>query len=278
MNYNEFVCECAMRVGAVISPETGKFSLSPRGCLSRALDLAESLVKEGFISPTLELLGKKFEVYSDALERGYTERRREQISQIGTIPSIDPEKREELYKRRYDEDPKVRKAARDALDQREDMLTLSLSPEVLEAIKLSIEPKNDFYTIANLLLPELSEQARRLEARKRGEGVSISPAVEHFLEFLDFGNEEEDEDTIDTEQELLDNLDRHKESNHYAKQIYETFVANSKAEQCVKEELGEVRKTARADAKQNKPPRTNTRPKKSASLKSENVRDQAPVQ
>jgi hypothetical protein len=244
MNYNEFVCHCVLRLATVINPENGKLAIPPTGCLNRAFAVADTLVKQGLMSPTLETLRNKFEIYVDPLIRAYKRRREEQILESDTIPPIDAVKREELNKLLYDKDFKVRKAARDDLDQREEMLALELSREVLELITNSIEPKKDFYAIADLLMPELSDQARTLEARKRGEEVPIAPTVERILEFLDFGNEEKNEESIDTERELIDNVDRHKKNNPYANQIHKALIANSEAEQRVKERLRQIRKAA----------------------------------
>lgn len=52
--------------------------------------------------------------------------------QYGELPPIDPEKMKELNERLYDEDPKVCKAARDALDQREEKLALALGRRCVE--------------------------------------------------------------------------------------------------------------------------------------------------
>jgi len=247
MTYNEFVCECVIRLGAVISFETGKPSFQPQGCLSRALDLAETLVKPGFISPTFELLRRKFEAYRDAMLTAYTARTNEQMYQYRQPPPLDPEKRKEIEARLGHEDPDVRKAAREALQQREEKLALSLSSDVLKAIQRSVDAKSDFYAVANLLMPELIEQVRKVEARKRGADVSISSAAEPVLEFFRkkffhknsvFENEEGERDLLEEEQELIDNLERHKMKNEEARRIHEALIASREAERRVIEELG----------------------------------------
>jgi hypothetical protein len=67
MTYDEFVCECVMRLGTVIPPEKRNFVQSGK-CLSQALDLADTLVKQGFMAPTFGMLQRKLEVYRSRLE------------------------------------------------------------------------------------------------------------------------------------------------------------------------------------------------------------------
>jgi hypothetical protein len=162
MNYNEFVCDCVLRLAAVINPENGKPTISPVGCLNRAFAVADPLVKRGFMKPTLEMLRNKFEVYANVLGEAYEGRSSEQIRQSGKIRTISIEERTEMMKGLYHEDREVRDKTRRISNQYEEKLALDLSREVLELIKISIEPKRVFDTIANLLLPELSDQIRVL--------------------------------------------------------------------------------------------------------------------
>jgi len=131
--------------------------------------------------------------------------------------------------------------------QREEKLALSLSSDVLKAIQRSVDAKSDFYAVANLLMPELIEQVRKVEARKRGADVSISSAAEPVLEFFRkkffhknsvFENEEGERDLLEEEQELIDNLERHKMKNEEARRIHEALIASREAERRVIEELG----------------------------------------
>jgi hypothetical protein len=87
-----------------------------------------------------------------------------------------------------------------------------------------VEPKRNSYTVASLLLPELRDQARKLEARKGNGEPTGAPVIERILKFLDFGREENVEDIGDSEQELIDNLDRHKEKDAFAKQLHSEFI------------------------------------------------------
>jgi hypothetical protein len=244
MNYNEFVCECVMRLGTVIKPDTGKLAIQPAGYLNQAYALADMLVKQGFMSPTLETLRNKFEVYSRVLSEAFERRRSEQIRQCGKIPSISFEQRLEIMKGLHHEDRKVRDNTRRLLNQYEEMLALNLSQEVLELIKISVEPKREFYTVADLLLPELSDQIRKLEARKEGKEAPVGPAIERILNFLDFGREENVDDAIDDEQELIDNVDRHKKDDEFAKELHGEFIVISETERHVRKELWHVREAA----------------------------------
>ena len=244
MTYNEFVCECVMRLGAVINPATGKTAIQPAACLHRAFALADTLVKQGFMSPSLETLKHKFEVYMNALNQAFDSRRSEQNRQCGTIPSISSKKRLAMIKNLYHEDRKVRDDTRHALNQYEEMLALDLSQEVLELIKSSIAPKRDFYTVADLLMPELSDEVGKLKAEKGDEELTVTGTMEHMLRFIDFGREENVEDAVDEEQELIDNVDRHKDSNCLAKQLHEEFVPTIEIEQRVRKYLWKVREAA----------------------------------
>jgi hypothetical protein len=244
MNSNDFVCQCVMRLGAVINPENGRPAIQPMGCLNRAIGLADILVKQGFLSPTLETLRYKFEVYADVLSQASERRRSEQTSQCGTIPSISCDRRVEMMEGLYHEDREERDKTRRLLNQYEEKLALNLSKEVLELIKICISPRRDFYAIADFLLPELGDQIRKGEGRKKGGGAPIAPDIERILNFLDFGREENVNDDIDEEQELIDNLDRHKKNNGFAKQLHEEFIAIRETERHVREELWEIREAA----------------------------------
>jgi hypothetical protein len=67
MTYDEFICECVMRLGTVIPPEKRNFVQSGK-CLSHAVDLADTLVKQGFMAPTFGMLQRKLDVYRSRLE------------------------------------------------------------------------------------------------------------------------------------------------------------------------------------------------------------------
>jgi hypothetical protein len=236
MNYDEYVRECVMRLAAAINPENGRPAFSPDGCLSRAIALAEVLVKQGFIGASYKLLQKKWEMHAAALGKAYRARRQEQIRQFGKLPPIDPETKERLTERLYDNDPKICKAARDALEQRAEQLGLALSSDVLTTMERFIDAKNEFYAITKLQMSELIEQARNYQAKKCGEGASIALDAEAFFDlisgFLDFAifEDERNEEVLDQEQELLDNLERHMHSDYNAKRIYDALIASRKVE------------------------------------------------
>ena len=207
MNYNEFVCECLMRLGTVTSTDTANYSFPPQACLTRALALAATLVKAGFISPNFELLRIRFEAYRDALEKAYKGRIEEQ-------------------------------------------LTLGLSRDVV-AIQRFIDAKNLFYAIANPIMPELIEQARKGVAKKRGKDVSISAAAETFFVSI----ERFEQDLLTQEKELIDKLEPHR-NNPDVFQLYAALIAD-KAEGRSIEQLGQVWKNA-CGALANKSPKPAT--------------------
>ena len=67
----------------------------------------------------------------------------------------------------------------------------------MKAIQHFVDAKNDFYAIANPLMPQLIEQVHKVEAKKRSEDVSISSgaeaffaSIEGFLEVSVFKNED----------------------------------------------------------------------------------------
>jgi hypothetical protein len=196
------------------------------------------------MSPSLETLRNKFEVYADVLSQASERRRSEQISQCGTIPTISCDKRVEMMEGLYHEDREERDKTRRLLNQNEEKLALDLSREVLELIKLSISPRRDFYATANLLLPELSEQIRKRDGGESAEGTPVDPIMDQMLNFLDFGREENVKDTFDEERELIDTVDRHKKNDNYAKQLHEEFTAIGETERHVREELWRVREAA----------------------------------
>jgi hypothetical protein len=244
MNYNEFVCHCVLRLAAVNNPENGKPSISPTGCLNRAFAVADTLVRQGFIEPTLEMFRNKFEVYASVLTEAYEGRTSEQIRQSGRIRRISMEEITEMRKGLYHEDREVRDKTRRLLNQYDEKLALDLSQEVLGLIKNTIEPKRVFYTTANLLLPELGDQIHMLEAGKRGDGEPIAPAIERILNFVDFGREENVNDDGNEEQEAIDNVDSHKEDGAFVEQLHEEFIVISEIEQRVREKLWHVREVA----------------------------------
>ncbi len=149
MNYNEFVCECVMRLGAAINPDKGGYRSEQ--CLARAVALAETLVKEGFMSPTFEVLRRKFEVYEHTLQAA-------------------------------DENNALKGDGK---------LDVSAWNDVGKAIQSFIEAKNDFYETASLLMPELIEARKRgayvviSSAAER-----VLEFFDENSEFSEFGNKE----------------------------------------------------------------------------------------
>lgn len=170
-------------------------------------------------------------------------RRSEQIYQCGKIPSVSFEESLEIMNGLHHEDRKVRDNTRRLLNQYEEKLALDLSKEVLELIKICISPRRDFYEIAALLLPELSDQIRKSEANKKREGTPIAPEIERILNFIDFGREENVSNDIDEEEELIDNVDRHKKDT-FANQLHEEFIAIRQTERHVRKALWEIREAA----------------------------------
>jgi hypothetical protein len=171
MTYHDFVCECVMRLGAVITPETGKPSLPPKGCLIRALELAEILMKERFISLPFQLLIKKFSLYNNALETAFEARTKETEKQVfygETTPRFDP----------------------------------SRLKEMTEAIQSYIAAKNDFYIFAHLSVCELAEESCGFEDKKSSAISTISSIGERLLSFFENSalekRQEQEQELVDT--------------------------------------------------------------------------------
>jgi hypothetical protein len=236
MTYNQFICECVLRLGTVIEPERQRSAWTPSACLSRAVALADNLMENGFISLPLELLREKLGLYQAALQTAYQARTKETDKEFfgsETTSRIDG--------------PKLMKMA--------------------GSIESFIEAKNHLYAFANLSLPELIEQARNYEDRMRGANQSISPAAESILRHFEnkvFENEEEEQ-----EQALLKNLEQHKDDRldafgFHARQIRDALIGTKVAQRSFMERLGPAWKTARG-AKVNKPSKSHSRAKKSAS-------------
>jgi hypothetical protein len=93
-----------MRFAVDLNPENGEPAMQPEAYLKRAFAVADTLVKHGFISPTLEMLRNKFEIYAEVLNEAFEERWLEQRRQLSMVPSISAKRRIEMAEGLYHED------------------------------------------------------------------------------------------------------------------------------------------------------------------------------
>lgn len=100
-----------------------------------------------------------------------------------------------------------------------------LRPDELKQLKYFIVTKDYFFAIADRLMPELIEEARRLLAEQ-----SSAEGSEASLEFYLVNCFSEDDDLYDPEPDLLKLLEQQKTRDHEAGEIHAALINSKKAE------------------------------------------------